>query len=246
LLAAAFSAAAIDISKLKPQGYVSDFAGVVDARSKGELERYATLVKGRTGAEIAIVTVPTLDGDPIEDVANKLFQQWGIGVKGKDEGVLLLLAINDRRSRLEIGYGLEPILPDGMAGDVLRQMRPALRESQYGDALIAAEAFIGGRIAQAKGVQLDGAPQPRVQRDEDGGIPPIVIIIGIIVIIIFLNSLSSSGRGGPRMGGMGPIWYGGLPGPRSGGGFGGFDSGGGGFGGFGGGSSGGGGASSNW
>ena len=247
LFAAAASALAIDISKLQPQGYVSDFAGVVDARSKGELERYAALVKERTGAEMAFVTVKTLDGDPIEDVANKLFGKWGIGVKGKDEGTLLLLAVDDHRSRLEIGYGLEPILPDGLAGAVLRDMRPALRQSQYGDAMIAAAANVGARIAQAKGVQLDGAPQPRVQREPEGGIPPIVIIIGgVILLVVLLNS-----RGGPRMGGMGPIWYGGYPGggaggPRSGGGFGGYDSGGGGFGGFGGGNSGGGGASGNW
>jgi uncharacterized protein len=248
LLLAVATAAAIDISKLQPQGYVSDFAGVVDARSKADLEKYARLVKERTGAELAFVTVDTLDDDPIEDVANKLYAQWGVGVKGKDEGLLLLLAIKDRRSRLEIGYGLEPILPDGLSGEVLRNMRPALREGDYGDAFIAAAQSMGTRIAQAKNVTLDGSElQPTRQRDEEGGIPPIVIILGVIAIIIFLNSVSHN-SGGPRMGGGGPIIWGGGGGrwPRSGGGFGGFDSGGGGFGGFGGGSSGGGGASSNW
>jgi len=252
LLAAALCAPGIDISQLKPQGFVSDFAGVIDARSKGELERYATLVKERTGAEMAFVTVGTLDGDPIEDTANKLFQQWGIGVKGKDEGILLLLSIQDRRSRLEIGYGLEPILPDGLSGSVLRDMRPALREQQYGDAFIAAAANIGARIAQAKGVQLDGAPQARVRRDREGGIPPILIVVGIIVFIIFLSAAGNNrSGGGGGLGSLAPFILAGMlnsgrrgGGGGFGGGFGG--GGGGGFGGFGGGSSGGGGASSNW
>ncbi len=258
LLAAALCAAGIDISQLKPQGFVSDFAGVVDARSKGELERYATLVKERTGAEMAFVTVATLDGDPIEDTANKLFQQWGIGVKGKDEGILLLLAVQDRRSRLEIGYGLEPILPDGLSGGVLRDMRPALREQQYGDALIAAAANIGGRIAQAKGVELDGAPQARVRREREPGIPVALIVVGIIFFIIFLSSAGSNrrGGGGGGLGSLAPYILAGMlngggrrGGGSYGGGFGGFSGGGGGgggFGGFGGGSSGGGGASSDW
>ena len=81
-----------------------------------------------TGVQMALVTIPSLEGEPIEDVANTIARAWGVGQKGKNEGILLLLAIQDRRSRLEIGYGLEPILPDGLAGSVLREMRPALRQ----------------------------------------------------------------------------------------------------------------------
>jgi uncharacterized protein len=248
LLLAVATAAAVDLSKLQPQGFVSDFAGVIDDRSKTELDRYARLLKERTGAELALVTIDTLDGDPVEDFTNKLFERWGVGKKGEDNGVMLLLVIKDRKSRLETGYGIEPILSAGQSGSILRAMRPALREAAYGDAFIAAANEIGNRIAQAKGVTLDGQLQPSQPRDEETGIPPIVIIIGVIALIIFLNSVSRN-SGGPRMGGgVPPIWYGGggPRWPRSGGGFGGFDSGGGGFGGFGGGSSGGGGASSNW
>jgi uncharacterized protein len=77
---------------------------------------------------MALVTIATLEGEPIEDVANTIFRAWGVGQKGKNEGILLLLSIGDRRSRLEVGYGLEPILPDGLAGSILREMRPALRQ----------------------------------------------------------------------------------------------------------------------
>src|SRR5437868_11786311 len=108
LLLVATAAFAIDLSTLKPQGYVSDFANVVRPESRAELERYCTQVEHATGAEVAMVTIETLDGEPIEDIANNLYRQWGIGKKGKDEGLLLLLVIKDHRSRLEIGRGLEP------------------------------------------------------------------------------------------------------------------------------------------
>ena len=88
---------------------------------------------------MALVTIdPSLDGEPIEDVANTIYREWGVGKKGKDEGILLLLAVKDRKNRLEVGYGLEPILPDGFVGSVLREMRPALQEGNYGQALLAA------------------------------------------------------------------------------------------------------------
>src|SRR5271167_2739672 len=110
-LAAFFATAtfALDTSKLQPHGYVNDFAGVLDARSAQALEAYCGNVEQATGAQIAIVLVKSLEGDPIDDVANRLYRQWGIGKKGKDEGILLLLAIEDHKQRAEIGYGLEPI-----------------------------------------------------------------------------------------------------------------------------------------
>ena len=104
---------------------------------------------------MALVTMATLEGEPIEDVANTIYRAWGVGQKGKNEGIMLLLVVRDRRSRLEIGYGLEPILPDGLSGDVLREMRPALRQNQYGAAMIAAAQHIGSIIAKSKNVSLD-------------------------------------------------------------------------------------------
>jgi len=236
---------AVDWKALKPQGYVSDFAGVIDAQSKAELENYCTRLEQQTGAEMALVTISSLSREPIEDVANTIFRAWGIGKKGKDEGILLLLAVGDRRDRLEVGYGLEPILPDGFDGEVLRSMRPSLREGHYGEALRTAAATIGSRIAQAKGVSLDTAIRHRVRTGQRESIPWPVVIGGIALLLMLLRG---GGRGGGFLTGMvlgnmmsrGRGWGGG-----SGGGFGGYDSGGG-FGGFGGGDSGGGGASSDW
>ncbi len=236
-----------DFTALKPQGYVSDFARVVDPRSRAALERYCARLEKATGVELALVTIDTLDGEPVEDVANALFRAWGIGKKGTNEGLLLLLAIRDRRHRLEVGYGLEAILPDGYAGSVLREMRPALREGRYGDALSAAAHTLGTRIAAAKGVQLDAQDlPPRRPPPAAEGIPwPVLVGAGVLLLLLLLGGggsilpwllIGSAMR--HRGGGFG----------SSGGGFGGYDSAGGfgGFGGFGGGDSGGGGASSSW
>lgn len=248
-LAVCISAAfAVDVTALKPQGYVSDFAGVVDAGTKMQLERYCTGVEKATGAQIALVTMRTLDGEPVADVANALYRAWGVGKKGKDEGVLLLLVIGDKKSRLEVGYGLEPILPDGFDGSVLREMRTPLREQQYGAALAAGAQVVGSRVAQAKGVAISDAPPQRRRPVQRGsGLPWPLIGIGLVVLL-FLISRGSSGRGGGG-GFLSGLILGGLlgrSGGSGGGGFGGYDDSGGGFGGFGGGDSGGGGASGDW
>ena len=260
-LLASLPAFAVDWKALHPQGYVSDFAGVVDGQSRAALEDYAARVKTATGAELAFVTIQSLQGEPIEDVANDLFHAWGIGRKGEDDGALLLLAVADHRSRLEVGGGLGESVPDGMAGLLLDDMRPALRQGQYGPALVVAAAHLGSTIAQAKGVSI---PAPtisyRARRTTRDSIPWPLILVGIFIVIGLLRGGNRFGGGG-GYGGGGGFWTGLLlanllggggrsswGGSRDGGGFGGYDGGGsgGGFGGFGGGDSGGGGASSGW
>src|SRR5579884_2181423 len=169
-MAAAY-AFGLDTSKLQPRGYVSDFANVIDPRSAQALEAYCGNLERVTGAQMAIVTVDSLEGDPVEDVANRLFRQWGVGRKGKDEGILLLLAIKDRKQRAEVGYGLEPIVTDGYAGSVLRGIRPILRQGNYGGALLAAAGQFGSRIANAKGVALqpERLPPARGSGGAEGG-----------------------------------------------------------------------------
>ncbi len=241
LLLLAGGAFAIDLTTLKPQGYVSDFANVIAPEARQELERYCTLVEKATGSQMAFVTMDTLDGDPVEDVANNLYRQWGIGKKGTDEGLLLLLVVKDKRSRLEIGRGLEPFLTDATSGATLREMRVSLRTGNYGEAFYSAAHSLGSRIAQAKGVTLDDAGyRPRPRRQAPTEIPWPVVVGGIVLLLLIIKS----GGGGGLITGMllGNL----LGGGRGRGGGGGFDSGGGGFGGFGGGDSGGGGASSDW
>ena len=242
---------AVDWKALKPEGYVSDFARVVDPQSKAALEQYCARVEQATGAQIALVTLRTLEGEPVEDVANTIFRAWGVGQKGKNEGIMLLLAVGDRKSRLEVGYGLEPILPDGLDGSILREMTPALRQAQYGEAMMAAAQTIGSTIARSKNVSLDAQLPRRVRRSTRDSIPWPLLLGGLFLLIMLMRAAGRGGRGGG-----GGFWTGLIlgnimsgMGGRGGGGFGGFDSGGGGgggFGGFGGGDSGGGGASGGW
>ena len=225
---------------------------MLDPASRAQLEAYCGQVEQSTGAQMALVTIPSLDGNPIEDVANDLFRQWGVGKKGKDEGIMLLLAVQDHRDRIEVGYGLEPILPDGFDGGILRGIRPLLRQGAYGQAMIAAAQQMGAEIARAKGVESPSLmPRTRIREaPASGGIPWPVIIIGIVVVLFLLRHGGGGGTGfltGMILGNL--LGRGGRGGGWGGGGFGGYDSGGGGgggFGGFGGGDSGGGGASSDW
>jgi len=263
LLACAARLGAVDPDSLKPQGYVSDFAHVLDDASRQALETYCGRVEQATGAQMALVTIDSLDGQPIEDFTNTLFRKWGVGHKGANEGVMLLLVVRDHRDRVEVGYGLEPVLPDGFVGSVLRDMRPQLQAGRYGDALMEGAESIGSRVAAAKNVSLNfGLERPHraqpASGNDSGGIPWPLLIIGVIFLIAIFSHRNRWGGGGPWGGGGGGGFLTGLllgnmldRGSRwGGGGFGGFDSGrgggGGGFGGFGGGDSGGGGASGSW
>src|ERR1039457_4482242 len=181
-----------------PEGYVSDFARVIDPAAKSQLEAYGRIVQDSTGAEMAFVTIPSLEGEPIEDVANTIFRAWGVGQKGKNEGILLLLlAINDHRNRLEVGYGLEPILPDGLDGDILRDMRPALRQKDYGDAMMAAAQRMGDVIASSKNVPLLAhLPPRRVQPSSSEGFPWPVVIGGFVLLSWLMRFAGPRGFGG--------------------------------------------------
>jgi uncharacterized protein len=254
LVLVALRALAADFGALQPEGYVSDYARVVPGPAKRAIEDYCKRVEDATGAQIALVTLPALGGEPIEDVANLLYRKWGVGQKKTNEGILVVFAIRERRSRVEVGYGLEEYIPDGFAGSVLREVRPALRSGDYGAALTQAAESIGARIAKAKNVQISDEPLRRVARPQNA--PPIpwpLMLFGLVAFLFLLGKLGGGSRGG---GGGGGLLSGMLLGQmlggggrmRGGGGFGGYDGGGGGggFGGFGGGDSGGGGASSNW
>ena len=153
---------------------MNDFAHVIDPRFAAAIEAYCGNVERATGAQFAIVTVDSLEDEPVEDVAVRLFKEWGIGKKGTDEGLLVLLAIKDRKNRVEVGYGLEPIIPDGYAGGVLRGIRPILRQGNYGGALLAAAQQFGQRslkprASPSKASRLHkGAPGIRMAAGSSG------------------------------------------------------------------------------
>ncbi len=242
--------------KTKPTGYVDDFAGVLSPAARNLLTSLCTEVDQQAKAQIAVVTVKSLEGRPIEDYSIALATQWGVGPKQSASGVLILLAVDDRKDRIEVGYGLEPILPDGKVGGFLREAVPYLREGNYDAAMLLITRRVADVIAQDRGVKLSAttalpsAAAPR--RSQRGtGLGPVATII----ILFFLFSLIANlfRRGGGGRGGRGGGWLGPMIGGMmmggggfGGGGFGGGGGGGGGFGGFGGGSFGGGGASGSW
>ncbi len=228
----------------KPQGYLSDFAAVADPASRDSIEALGRELREKTGAEIAVATLPDLAGDEIDPVAVDLFGTWGVGKKGKDEGVLILLAVKERRVRIEVGYGLEGILPDGLCGEIIRRvMTPELAQGHYGPGLLRGAYAVAGVIAKDRGVTIVGALPIPAEEESRGGRGPNVFLIALFVVIVASHLLRGSrGRGWRGPGAYGGM-FGGLGGMGGGFGGGGGGGGGGGFGGFGGGSSGGGGAS---
>ncbi len=239
---------------------VNDFANVIDAGSEREMTRRILALKAASGDVVVVATVRTFK--PFADIdqyAVKLFENSGrgIGDKGKDNGLLIVVAVDDRRVRIEVGYDLEQFITDGFAGDTIRgSMTPQFRNGNYGAGLLAGSTSIINRIAERRGVTLQDVPATPPPRQSTGssGFPWWIIIL--IIIILIMNSRSGPRRRtwgrGPWSGwnsGIGPFGggggFGGGFGGFGGGGFGG-GGGGGGFGGFGGGSSGGGGASGGW
>ena len=260
LLFSASFCAAEDVKKIHPTGYVSDLAGVITPEARTRLEALCAEVEQKTGAQLAIVTVQSLEGESVENYAVNLFKQLGVGSKKDNRGVLLLVAPSERKYRIEVGYGLEPVINDARAGDAGRAMVPFLRQGDYGNAAEAAAWQLAKYIADDAGVTLSGLPPAARDQKErgKGGFLVFWVILGLIVLFRAIGSLS--GRGGGGSGGSGLLWF--LlgmfasssgrgsgrnwgSGSWGGGGFGGGGSGGG-VGGFGGGSSGGGGASGSW
>jgi uncharacterized protein len=252
-----------DISKISPTGYVSDLAGVIPQSTKQRLDALCTELDQKTGAQLAIVTVKSLDDRPIEDYAVELFKHLGVGSKKESSGILLLLAPNDRKYRIEVGYGIEPVINDARAGDAGRAMVPFLRQNDFGSAVEVAAWQLAKYIADDRGVTLSGQPPARAIANTSRGrglpISPFAFFIILFIVLRVFGSIISKGSGRRGGSGLGGCWWllpflmsgggrgsGGGGSSWGGGGFGGGGDSGGGFGGFGGGSSGGGGASGSW
>jgi uncharacterized protein len=223
---------------------VNDFANVIDEASERERDRRIRALQQATGDAV------------------KMFENAGkgIGERARDNGLLIVVAVEDRKVGIEVGYGLEPVVTDGFAGQTIRELiLPSFRAGQYGKGLISGTTRIITRIADERGVTLQdvprsAAPEPRTAPEQRTSFPTALVVVIVVFLIILIVSRASGRRrrrywgSGPWSGwnsGVGPFGsgYGGF-----GGGFGGFGGGGGGggFGGFGGGRSGGGGASGGW
>jgi uncharacterized protein len=242
---------------------VNDFAGVIDADSARQLDTLIRALEETTGDVVVVATITSLGGEDINGYAERMFRNRGkgIGQGGKDNGLLMLVAVEDRRARIEVGYELEQFITDGFAGETIRhELAPRFREGAYGAGILAGVQRLIGRIAEGRNVNIQGAPRTRDRRRTTGDGTGGGVIITLFAVFILINLISGRlGRrrrrrwgGGPWGGwssGVGPFGggFGGFGGRGGGfgGGFGGF-GGGGGFGGFGGGRSGGGGAGGSW
>jgi uncharacterized protein len=242
-------------------GPVNDFAGVVEARSESAIGDLIRKLVAASGDVIVVATVKTYQ--PAADIrvyANEMFENHGkgIGQKGRDNGLLVVLAVDDRQVWVEVGYDLEGIITDGFAGETSRQtMTPYFRKGDYGGGLLAGVTVFARRIAEARNVTLEGVPlnEPVAPTGGgDGGGFPFVLVFFMVVLFInmirgLLNALTGGRRGrrrrpwGIKVGPFGAGYGGWHSGGRSWGGGGSF---GGGFGGFGGGRSGGGGGGASW
>jgi uncharacterized protein len=232
---------------------VNDFASVVDAAGEAEIERRILELKNATGDVVVVATIETFAPyADISEYAVKMFENRGrgIGAKGKDNGLLMLLAVKDRRVWVEVGYDLEQFITDGFAGDVSRNdMTPYFARGAYGQGLQAGVTRLIGRVAQGRGVTLSNVPMPAAERGPNITFGPWVIV-AIIIIIMLMNNAggrrSRVRRGANHWGGGGWSGWNSGVGPFGGGGRFGGGGFGGGFGGFGGGRSGGGGGGASW
>jgi uncharacterized protein len=237
-----------------PVGMVNDFANVIPAEQRTRMERLAEAVREASAGEIAVVTLPSIQGRDVGQVALEIGRQWGVGAQGsagdpaRNAGVVLLIALEDRAVSVQVGRGAEGFLNDARAGDIRREATPLLRAGRYGDALELMELRVAEAFAAEFGFSLDSAlvaPVAGQRRPQQGqrGIPLGFLLFMLILVLMM-------GRGGRRRrGGMvilPPPYFGGRGSGGFGGGFGGGGFGGG-FGGFGGGGGfSGGGSSGGW
>lgn len=229
---------AINYPRPTPYKYLNDYVGIIDRQSAQRIITLGREIEQKTGAQAVIVIINSLEDRPIEEYANGLFRTWGIGQGNKDNGLLILLAMQDQRWRVEVGRGLEGAIPDVLSNRIMQQLAlPEFEEGYYGQGLAQAYSQFGDEIANEYGVTLTHSLGTSILMQEattnrsSAGLMGYGIILAILFIdlifnggrllrFLFLSSLFSGHRNG-----------------RGGGG---------GFGGFGGGSSNGGGSSGSW
>jgi uncharacterized protein len=195
----------------KPIGFVNDFAGVLDADSRAELDRLIRETERATSAEIAVVTVSSLDGMSVEEYANRLFQEWGLGKKADDNGVLILVATAERKMRIEVGYGLEGVLPDGLAGEIIRtDFLPEFRRGQYSAGVLKGTRRVTDIVQRNQPLTPDErrALVDAARSGGSGGRPAALVMVpflgGFIAFGAFVAGLGFRARSG------GPLLFAGL------------------------------------
>ena len=232
----------------KPYNHVVDLAGIIDANVEAGLNRYLLELEQKTTAQMIILTIKSLEGDSIQDLSIRIANdKWKLGQKGKDNGVLLLVSLQDRKYRFEIGYGLEGILPDSLVGSIGRQyLVPYFKKGDYSKGIATAALVVINEIAADAGVEISGMPKlrarssypsNRIERGKPtllGTIFSILFVIGLVYLfikhprlLVFLLMMSMLGGGRRGHWGGGGFGGGGSFGGGGGGGFGGGGAGGG-------------------
>lgn len=237
LFSSVFSLSALAADKDLPvaSGYLNDTVTVINNQDQNSINNFARELEVKTTAQLAVVTVDTTQPETVEQYSVRLFKKWGIGQKGKDNGVLFLIASRDHALRIEVGYGLEGVLTDALCSAIIQQIViPQFKQGQISKGILDGTKAIVGLIAKDSGVTITGEETVVYnQLHQDSSAIWVIILIFIIIFVFYTSSFTRPGVG----------WYGSYGG---GGGFGGSSGGGGGFGGFGGGGSGGGGSSGKW
>jgi uncharacterized protein len=184
------------LRSLQPRGYVNDFAGILSASDKAAIESRCHELEQRTGAQLAVVTLKTLEGGNLEDFSFKLAEKWGVHKRGQKNGLLLLVAMQEHQSRIEVGYDLEPIIPDVLAGRILdHQLRPQFRAGQFGAGLLSAVNALAELVEKGQPADRTALAAERPQGDALTA----VLFISLFVIsggLIAGASLGSKQAGG--------------------------------------------------
>jgi len=190
------TAFSLDIPKL--QGRVNDYAGMLSQQEKQELEQTLKSIETNTTAQLVLLTMPSLEDENLEDYTMRVAEEWKLGQEKKDNGVILFVALKERRIRIEVGYGLEPVLPDGRSGTIIRNIiTPAFKQGKFfqgfSDAFLAMNSFITGSDS------IDQFEQNYAEEADDTFIEIIMIII-IVSVFIFIFVLAGkrslrSGKG---------------------------------------------------
>lgn len=243
-LASTVSFAAAAVPEM-PDNYVVDLAGIINDDVELNLNAYLRELEQKTTAQVVVLTVQSLEGESIEEASLRTAEKWRLGQKGKDNGLLLFVSVQDRKYRFEVGYGLEGILPDSLVGSIGREyLVPYFRKGDYSGGIFLSALAAANKIASNEGVEITGMPKIEASSREQGvrgkkqigvfdAIIGIAFLIGLLILFIknprlFLLLMLALSMGGRRSGWSGGRGFGG----------GGFGGGGGGFGG--------GGASGRW
>ena len=184
--------------------YVQDYAGVLEQEARTQLMRIGANLEARTKAQLVVVTVKSLDGAPVDEYALAILRGWGVGDKSLDNGVVMLVSVGDRQSRIEVGYGLEGALPDARTGQIQDEyMLPHFREGQYTQGILDGYTALARRIADEYKVSLGGLPPfqkaagaPAAARQEGGILDSLgdFLIAAVLLVLVLLDFTLFGGR----------------------------------------------------